>query len=455
MAVGVFSPQVDHGGALPVPSSSGFTTFRFKIKATDTDGLLNGEGDEFEFTIKDDQLPTVEIVQPKEWSREDRTAIAGFDIAALAKDDYGIVAAQLVVDRIRRENSDGAAAPAAGPATQPAARSHWEIPPGQAAGRLDRNDASRLLFSNPIATAALGATFEPADGTPDLKSFSIGYHWELPELKDADLKKGDVLEYYIKVKDNFMLEDKVHPVSYFSSYRWVKSGKVTITIISMQEFMQRKEIEVAQVQQGIKLQAASEHLQNLQTETLKAGLEKTRKFDPADQAQTERLARDQSQTQTQTTEQADSLKKMLKEMAENKAPKEGLQKNIAEVEADLRKTANKEMREARNNLDAARDPQFAKADADPKPGDPKGDPKPNDPQASDPKAGDPKPAIRNRAIRRLVIPRLAIRRLAIRKPVIRSRATRNRVIRNRVIRSRVIRRRAIRRPGDPKAGEGQ
>jgi hypothetical protein len=396
VVVASFSPR-SIMRALPVPSPSGFTTFRLKVRATDTDGLLNGEGDEFEFTIKDDQLPTVEIVQPKEWSREDRTAIAGFDIAALARDDFGIHAAQLVVDRVKSEApAEGAAPTAPGPATQPAARSHWEIPLVNPPGTAD----SPEFAGSP--TAALGATFEPTEGTPELRAFAIGYHLELESLLGGDLKKGDVLEYYVRVRDNFMLEDKVHPVSYFSSYRWVKSGKVTVTIISMQEFMQRKEIEVAQHQQGIKILAASEHLQNLETQTLKAGMEKNKKYDPADQAQTERLARDQSQTQTQTNEHAEGLKRILKEMAENKAPKEGLQKNVGEVENDLRKTANKEMRDARNNLDAARDPQFAKADADPKPADPKlGDPKLNDPQASDSKAdgakkdeqkqGEPKP----------------------------------------------------------------
>ena len=46
------------------------------MTATDTDGLSNTGGEEFEFTIKEDQLPTVELVQPREWSKEDRTVAA-------------------------------------------------------------------------------------------------------------------------------------------------------------------------------------------------------------------------------------------------------------------------------------------------------------------------------------------------------------------------------------------
>ena len=62
------------------------------------DGFQNAAGEEYELAVREDTPPTVQIEEPKR--SEDRTPVASFDIKAVAEDDYGVVAAQLVARRI-------------------------------------------------------------------------------------------------------------------------------------------------------------------------------------------------------------------------------------------------------------------------------------------------------------------------------------------------------------------
>ena len=73
-----------------------------------------------------------------------------------------------------------------------------------------------------------GASWQETGSTLERKRFELGYDWDLSKLQNANLKPGDVLEFFVQVKDNFDLNGKQHD--------WVPSGKLRITIISQEQF---------------------------------------------------------------------------------------------------------------------------------------------------------------------------------------------------------------------------
>ena len=108
----------------------------------------------------------------------------------------------------------------------------------------------------------------------------------------------------------------------------------------------------------------SELRQKAEGETLKAGLDRNKKFDEADKAQANRLANDQATTQAQTMQLGDRLQQLVQKMNENKSPDGGLKQTADQVQKDLKQAADSPMREAKQNIDAAKDPaQDPKASA--------------------------------------------------------------------------------------------
>jgi len=73
-------------------------SFRFTVHATDTDNFRNIGAAEYELIVREDTAPTVQIEEPRR--SEDHTAIAEFPLKAVAEDDYGVMHAQLVVQRV-------------------------------------------------------------------------------------------------------------------------------------------------------------------------------------------------------------------------------------------------------------------------------------------------------------------------------------------------------------------
>ncbi len=339
-------------------------SFRFTVKATDTDGFQNAGGEEYELMVREDTPPTVQIEEPKR--SEDRTPVAAFDLKAVAEDDYGILGTQLVVDRISggEKSADPAKKDnAAGP-------NHWVadlVKDGQ-------------VFNEFTA-------WEPADSSPERKRYHLTYRWDLSKLPNANLKPGDVLEYYVQVKDNYNLNNKDHP--------WVASGKLRITIVSLEQFMNAMQLKAEQVQGQIVAEQRAQKRQQVESTTVKEGIERNKKFDEPDLTQVSRLANDQTNTQSQTMQLADRLQQMAKEMAENKAPEAGLKKTVEQVKNELEHAAQGAMREAKKNLDDAKNAPPTNPAGKNNPQDPKAKSSAQDPTKSgpqDPKAGpqDPK-----------------------------------------------------------------
>ncbi|MEL7238069.1 MAG: hypothetical protein AAGK78_04340, partial [Planctomycetota bacterium] len=63
------------------------------------------------------------------------------------------------------------------------------------------------------------------------KRFRLGYDWDLSEVAPETLVAGDVLEFAVRVRDNFDLDGRRHEP--------VTSGRLRITIISQQELNRR------------------------------------------------------------------------------------------------------------------------------------------------------------------------------------------------------------------------
>jgi hypothetical protein len=297
----------------------------FAVHATDEDGFENNSGAEFELIVREDQPPTVQIEEPRR--SEDRTPDAEFDTKAVAEDDYGIDNAQLVVHRI----GDQSTAP----------QNQWTID----------------LVKDGVAN--VGAAWELTDSSVEHQRYRLQYHWALAALANANLKPGDVLEYFIQVKDNFDLNGKQHD--------WVPSGRLRVTIISHEQWDRTVRDELDQTYAALKQLAAAQVRNKGETDTLKQGIESKNTFDNADAAQGQRLTSQQNSTAAQAAQIADRLGLLLNKMTENKSPDDAVKQATGEVQKQLNQTSDGPMRDAARTLGTAT--QNSPADAKTRAGD--------------------------------------------------------------------------------------
>jgi len=295
-------------------------SFRFTVHATDTDYFHNVGAAEYEFIVREDQPPTVQIEEPRR--SEDRTAVAEFALKAVAEDDYGVEAAQLVVNRLGTRATTQPAATAA--------QNKWVVD---------------LVKDN--AAVADGASWQQAGGTLERKRFELGYDWDLAKLKDANLKPGDVLEFFVQVKDNFNLNGKQHD--------WVPSGKLRINIISQEQFNTAVQQAFEAVHSQLKELHQNQVRNKTETDALKQLTEKKPAFDEADKTQAERIAGEQSNTASQTMQQAQKLEALAAKIKENKSTDASLEQTAESVQKQLQDAAEGAMKKAANDLNDARE----------------------------------------------------------------------------------------------------
>lgn len=320
---GVKLPQIhwDHpSSSIAIAHLPATESFRFTVHAIDTDYFRNVGAAEYEFIVREDQPPTVQIEEPRR--TEDRTATAEFALKAVAEDDYGVEAAQLVVNRLGSRAT-----------TQPVATSaqnKWVID---------------LVKDN--AAVADGSSWQEAGGTLERKRFELAYDWDLAKLQNANLKPGDVLEFYVQVKDNFNLNGKQHD--------WVPSGKLRINIISQEQFNTAVQQAFEAIHSQLKELHQNQVRNKTETDALKQLTEKKPAFDEADKAQAERLATEQSNTTSQTMQQAQKLDALAQKIKENKSTDPSLQQTAESVQKQLEQAAEGAMKDAANNLNNARE----------------------------------------------------------------------------------------------------
>jgi hypothetical protein len=280
----------------------------FSIRATDQDGFENNSGAEYQIVVREDQPPTVQIEEPRR--SEDRTPDAEFDVKAVAEDDYGIDNAQLVVHRL----GDAASQP----------QNQWTID-------LVKDGAANV-----------GTDWELTDSSVEHQRYHLQYHWVLAALANANLKPGDVLEYFIQVKDNFDLNGKQHD--------WVPSGRLRITIISHEQWDRAVRDELDQTYAALKQLNASQIRNKGETDTLRKEIESKNKFDNADAAQGQRLTSQQNSSAAQTAQIADRLGSLLDKMSQNKSPDDAVKQATDDVKKQLSQTSDGPMRDAARKL---------------------------------------------------------------------------------------------------------
>jgi hypothetical protein len=301
-------------------------SIRFHLHATDTDGLMNTAAEEYEITVRPDQNPTVMIDNPRR--NEDRTPQAVIPLQVLADDDFGITTASLIVNRVGDKK-------------------HWEIP----------------LVQNSAAVApAQWTRVDPNTGNSSdvLLHFKAGYSWDLSALKsdtkDAALRPGDVLEYYVQVKDNYEYHGTGHAP--------VASGKLRLTIISQEELTNKIINELSTVAEQVTTIKQTQGTTQKQTAGLAKEVQGKPALDNADKAASDRLAAQQSTVASQTLSVAGKLADIQQEMVENKSANQDLKDTARDVGSLLTSAAESPMKHAADDISAAK--PAAKDDRDQK-----------------------------------------------------------------------------------------
>ncbi|MCC7349050.1 MAG: hypothetical protein IT446_00640 [Phycisphaerales bacterium] len=290
-------------------------SLRFHLIATDADGFRNSGLEEYELIVRPDQNPTVQIENPRR--NEDRTPESFIPLMAMADDDFGIRTATLIVDRLGDKK-------------------HWEIP--------------LVADGSPVA----GVQWSPIDGGADRRRFRLGWQWELSQLADANLKSGDVLEYFIQVQDNYAIGSSVHPP--------VPSGKLRIAIITQEELANRVTDELRTMAGQINEIRNTQTRTREETENLARETKDRPELNTADRAAAERIANQQSTAASQTKQVAGRMDALLQRLHENRSTSGELKQTATDVRDQLNQTAENPMKEAAKNLNSARQPEQSAQD---------------------------------------------------------------------------------------------
>ncbi len=323
--------------------------FKFTVRATDIDGFENIGSQEYAIIVHEDGLPTVQIEEPRH--SEDRTPDATIPMKVVAEDDYGIDLAQLVINRTSgRVGAAPTTEPsAAAPTTAPAAASgrgvdHWVID-------LHRRDFSADAAGPGIN--ALNASWTQADSSTERKRFRLEYPWDLSKLEGGNLKPGDVLEFFVQVRDNYNINGTLHPM--------VQSAKLKINIISHDQWDAHVETALAAMKQEIGQIKKSQDVNHQETQTQAKETGDKQKVDDAQKATIGRLATQQANAAAQVKQIAQKMDELIQKMNENKSPEKGMKETAKDVGKQLEQTSEGAMKQATSDLTEAKD-----APADPK-----------------------------------------------------------------------------------------
>ncbi len=281
-------------------------SLRFHVIATDTDGFTNPGLEEYETIVRPDQMPTVQIENPRR--NEDRTPVANVPLQGVAEDDYGITSLKLVIDRLGDKK-------------------HWEIPLVAGAKALD------------------GIAWNRVEGSADRLRLRANYTWDLSKLDPAALKPGDVLEYFLQVTDNYNLNSETHPP--------VASGKLRISIVSQEQFTDIITNEMRQAADAVKSVHTNQSRAKDETTDLAKETKDKPNFDAADKAVAERLGNQQGTAASQAKQIAAKLESLVQRMEENKSPANDIKQLASDVKDILNTAAENPMKDAAAQIASA------------------------------------------------------------------------------------------------------
>jgi hypothetical protein len=280
--------------ALAVGTWTAEQSLRFRVKATDRDYFENPGLEEFELIVRPDQTPSVIIENPRR--PEDRTPVAVVHLEALAEDDFDISSMTLVVDRVGDKK-------------------HWEIP-------LEG--------------------WSRTDSSGDRQRFRVKYDWELNQLKDAELKPGDVLEYYLRVTDNYNINGALHEP--------VMSGKLKINIISQETLAQQVTDAIRTVAEKVRQAQNTQNRNKTETQGLREQTKDKPQMDRGDQTALARLTDQQSAIASMTKQLAGQMEDIERRLDENRSDNVELKDIAKAVEQTLNQTAENQMSDASKRL---------------------------------------------------------------------------------------------------------
>ena len=303
----------------PVGSWVAKDSFRFRITATDLDGFTNTALEEYEAIVKPDQLPTVVIESPKKTI--DRSPDAYLPLQILAEDDFGIASFRLLVDRIATAAPDPKD-PAPAPANT---MKHWEIP---------LKNWARI------------------DGTGERQRFRLNWDWELKATLGA-LKPGDVLEYFVEVRDNYQLESTENGKTLAINHPPQFSSKLRVNILSEDEIIIIKTDEMRQAAAQTKSVESSQLSNQAETKNLQQDTKDKPELSKGDKSALENASSRESTIGSQTTSIASKLDQIHKDLQENRVKEPELSTIAKEAKQDLEQAAAKPMTDAANDLNRA------------------------------------------------------------------------------------------------------
>ncbi|MGA2497566.1 MAG: hypothetical protein ABSH20_07480 [Tepidisphaeraceae bacterium] len=284
-------------GSSPIGRFTALNSIRFRVRAQDTDHFENAGIEEFEILVRPDQLPTVVIENPR--GPEDRTPVATVPLEVMAEDDFGITTMTLVVDRINDKK-------------------HWDIPL---------------------------ANWQQVESAGERHRYRLRHPWDLSQLADAKLQPGEVLEYFVKVTDNYDYNGAKHEP--------VASGKLKINIISQEALAQQIIDAMRVVADRTRATQNTENRQIQETGNLRKDTEQKPRLDPGDRTALSRLAEQQSSLAAQTKQVANRVADLEQRMNENKSDNKELKDIAKDVKNLLNDTAENAMNQAAQKLNEA------------------------------------------------------------------------------------------------------
>jgi hypothetical protein len=179
--------------------------------------------------------------------------------------------------------------------------------------------------------------------------FRVGLNWDLQTLKDAQLKPGDVLEYFLLAQDNYEFNGNVHDP--------VPSGKLRISIISQEDLTNRIVDELRSAKNQISEIANTQTRTKNETQSLAQDTKDKPKLDAADKATAERLGTQQSNAASQAKQIAGKMDAIEQRLEENKSPANDLKQIAKDVANDLNSAAENPMKNASAKLNEAQQNQ--------------------------------------------------------------------------------------------------
>lgn len=287
-------------------------TMKFRVDATDVDGFATSESGAFEVIAQPDQLPTATIENPRR--SEERTPESVVPLAGLVEDDIAVRDASLVVTRV------------AGGSNQT-----WTIP--------------LMVNGTPAPTPDAALAWARLDDVAGRSRSRVQYGWSLQALQDAKLKPGDVLEYGLRVADNYELDGQRHPA--------VDSSKLRISIISQDDLSNRVADELRAVRTQVEQVKQKQDQTAGETESFKSDVKGKPELDTADMTVATRLQQQQSSAASAAKASSDRLDDVAKMLEENRSPSTELQQLASDVRDRLSQTVEGSMKDSMQQMASA------------------------------------------------------------------------------------------------------